>query len=99
MSARFSHARLVTHKYDLFMLSARNVESQLGDESERRSHRGVLSGAPRSLEAERPESAAVCEAEGISLKVFGHWQVKFKTEPLPPEHKLLYRRRVSSVLI
>ena len=34
-----------------------------------------------------------CEAQGIPLKAFGNWRAKFKTEPQPPERKLLYRRR------
>jgi hypothetical protein len=34
-----------------------------------------------------------CEAEGIPLKAFGNWRANFKTEPQPPERKLLYRRR------
>src|SRR6202035_4613430 len=34
-----------------------------------------------------------CEAEGIPLKAFGNWRAQFKTEPQPPERKLLYRRR------
>ena len=34
-----------------------------------------------------------CEAEGIPLKAFGNWRAQFKTEPQPPECKLLYRRR------
>ncbi len=33
-----------------------------------------------------------CEAYGIPLKAFGNWRAKFKTEPQPPERKLLYRR-------
>ena len=33
-----------------------------------------------------------CEAQGIPLKAFGNWRAKFKAEPQPPEHKLLYRR-------
>jgi hypothetical protein len=33
-----------------------------------------------------------CEAEGISLKAFGNWRAKFKSEPRPPARKLLYRR-------
>jgi transposase-like protein len=34
-----------------------------------------------------------CEAEGIPLKAFGNWRAQFKSEPQPPERKLLYRRR------
>src|SRR5882757_2899129 len=33
-----------------------------------------------------------CEADGISLKAFGNWRAKFKSEPQPPARKLLYRR-------
>jgi hypothetical protein len=33
-----------------------------------------------------------CEAHGIPLKAFGNWRAKFKAEPQPPAHKLLYRR-------
>ncbi len=33
-----------------------------------------------------------CEAQGIPLKAFGNWRAKFKTEPQPLPHKLLYRR-------
>jgi hypothetical protein len=33
-----------------------------------------------------------CEAQGLSLKAFGNWRAKFKTEPQPPARKLLYRR-------
>jgi hypothetical protein len=33
-----------------------------------------------------------CEAEGISLKAFGNWRAKFRSEPQPPARKLLYRR-------
>ncbi len=33
-----------------------------------------------------------CEAHGLSLKAFGNWRAKFKAEPLPRPHKLLYRR-------
>jgi len=33
-----------------------------------------------------------CEAEGLPLKAFGNWRAKFKTEPQPLPHKLLYRR-------
>jgi Transposase len=33
-----------------------------------------------------------CEAQGIPLKAFGNWRVKFKAEPQPPTRKLLYRR-------
>ena len=33
-----------------------------------------------------------CEAQGIPLKAFGNWRAKFKAEPQPPAHKLLYRR-------
>ena len=33
-----------------------------------------------------------CEAQGNPLKAFGNWRAKFKAEPRPPEHKLLYRR-------
>jgi hypothetical protein len=33
-----------------------------------------------------------CEAHGIPLKAFGNWRAKFKAEPQPAEHKLLYRR-------
>jgi hypothetical protein len=35
-----------------------------------------------------------CEAEGIPLKAFGTWRAKFKAEPQPPAHKLLYRAAV-----
>jgi hypothetical protein len=34
-----------------------------------------------------------CEAEGIPRKAFENWRAIFKTEPQPPERKLLYRRR------
>ena len=34
-----------------------------------------------------------CEAQGLSLKAFGNWRVKFKAEPQPPPRKPLYRRR------
>jgi hypothetical protein len=34
-----------------------------------------------------------CEAHGIPLKAFGNWRAKFKSEPQPPQRKLLYRRR------
>src|SRR5713101_536617 len=34
-----------------------------------------------------------CAAHGIPLKAFGNWRAKFKSEPQPPERKLLYRRR------
>jgi hypothetical protein len=37
-----------------------------------------------------------CEAECISLKAFGNWRAKFKSEPQPPQRKLLYRRGGSS---
>ena len=37
-----------------------------------------------------------CEAEGIPLKAFGNWRAQFKTEPQPPERKLLYRHRCLS---
>ena len=33
-----------------------------------------------------------CEAEGISLKAFGNWRAKFKSELQPPARKLLNRR-------
>lgn len=33
-----------------------------------------------------------CEKQGISLKAFGNWRVKFQAEPQPPVTKLLYRR-------
>src|ERR1700722_1867517 len=33
-----------------------------------------------------------CEVEGISLKAFGNWRAKFKSELQPPARKLLYRR-------
>ena len=33
-----------------------------------------------------------CEAQEISLKAFGNWRAKFKTEPQPRPRKLLYRR-------
>jgi hypothetical protein len=33
-----------------------------------------------------------CEVESISLKAFGNWRAKFKSEPQPPARKLLYRR-------
>ena len=37
-----------------------------------------------------------CESQGLSLKAFGNWRAKFKSEPEPPARKLLYRRgRVS----
>jgi hypothetical protein len=33
-----------------------------------------------------------CEAHGLPLKAFGNWRARFKAEPQPPAHKLLYRR-------
>jgi hypothetical protein len=33
-----------------------------------------------------------CEAQGISLKAFGNWRAKYKSEPKPQARKLLYRR-------
>ena len=33
-----------------------------------------------------------CQAQEISLKVFGNWRAKFKAEPQLQAHKLLYRR-------
>jgi len=33
-----------------------------------------------------------CEVHKIPLKAFGNWRARFKTEPQPPERKLLYRR-------
>jgi hypothetical protein len=33
-----------------------------------------------------------CKAEGISLKAFGNWRAKFRSEPQPPARKLLYWR-------
>ncbi len=33
-----------------------------------------------------------CGAQGLSLKAFGNWRAKFKAEPQPPAHKLLWRR-------
>lgn len=33
-----------------------------------------------------------CEAHDLSLKAFGNWRAKFKTEPQPLARKLLYRR-------
>ena len=33
-----------------------------------------------------------CESQDLPLKAFGNWRAKFKAEPLPPAHKLLYRR-------
>ena len=33
-----------------------------------------------------------CAAQGIPLKAFGNWRVRFKAEPQPPARKLLYRR-------
>jgi hypothetical protein len=34
-----------------------------------------------------------CEVQGIPLKAFGNWRAKFKAEPPPQQHRLLYRRR------
>lgn len=40
-----------------------------------------------------------CQSQGLSLKAFGNWRAKFKTEPERPGRKLLYRRgRVSHML-
>lgn len=33
-----------------------------------------------------------CAAQGLSLKAFGNWRAKFKTEPQPATRKLLWRR-------
>lgn len=33
-----------------------------------------------------------CEAQGLPQKAFENWRQKFRTEPQPPERKLLYRR-------
>lgn len=32
-----------------------------------------------------------CETQGIPLKAFGNWRAKFKAEPQPLTHKLLYK--------
>jgi hypothetical protein len=34
-----------------------------------------------------------CEVHGLPQKAFENWRQKFRTEPQPPERKLLYRRR------
>jgi hypothetical protein len=34
-----------------------------------------------------------CEAQGLPQKAFENWRQKFRTEPQPPERRLLYRRR------
>jgi hypothetical protein len=46
--------------------------------------------------AQRPDQREYCAAQGLSLKAFGNWRAKIKSEPQPAPRKLLWRHSGAS---